>query len=246
MNPYPRSVAELQRRLEIAERKNATLQLNLDAQSTEAKELSKLYFNLKDNYNILKANNNQLRRQLQEALQINNGPLVFNKPWKNLVNWRSKRKRKVLYRNQLDPAIKSITECIKARVVLTLGSDDVVFQWSEQDLAFHREDLTAAGIILPVDILPRVNVIHNGIQGNFYNERKDDPYRITHTKEEIRKVLFVMDTHCVSHPAYHEMHMPSKGFLPPLTLVKEQKEELSNKLDYYVVDGVRNYGVIVI
>ena len=235
----PGHVVQLRKRLENAERKNTTLQLNLDAQRVETKELSKLYFNLKDEYNELKRTNNRLQHDLQNALRRDNDLIVFNKPWMHLINWRSKRKRKVMYRNRLDSSIQQITECIKARVVLTLGSEDIVFQWSEQELAGNREDLQAAGIVLPMNIIPPNNNVHHAIEGAFYNERRDDPFRITHTKKEIRKALFVMDTHCVAHPAYHELHMLSKGFLPPLNLLKQQKDELKTKLDYYVVDGVR-------
>ena len=146
--------------------------------------------------------------------------------------------------------MRNITECVKARVVLTLGHDEVVFQWSEQELESNREDLGGRGIILSPNIIPRYRIQNNTIEGDFYRERSDDPFRITHSKEEIRKVLYVMDTYSVPYPAYHELHILSKGFLPALNYIKDQKKELSNKLDHYLVDGVSintvQYGVITL
>ena len=197
-----------------------------------------MYSKLKQEYAIVERGKERIQEQLQEALERHVNPIVFKKVWASLQNWKSKRKRKNLYRNELDIAIKNITECVKARVVLTLGHEDVVFQWSEQDLAGNREDLEGTGVILPPNIVPRYHIQNNAIEGDFYRERRDDPFRITHSKEEIRKVLYVMDTYSVPYPAYHEMHLLSKGFLPALNYIKDQKKELSNKLDHYLVDGV--------
>ena len=218
----------LRRRLAACEKKNTTLQCNLDAQTVEVNELTKLYSKLKQDYAILERDKERIQEQLQEALDQHVNPIVFQKVWASLVNWRSKRKRKVLYRKDLDIAMRNITECVKARVVLTLGHDDVVFQWSEQELESNREDLAARGVILPHNIIPRYRIHNNAIEGAFYRERRDDPFRITHSKEDIRKVLYVMDTYSVPYPAYHELHLLSKGFLPALNYIKDQKKELSN------------------
>ena len=171
----------IRQRLEACERKNRTLQLNLEAQTVEANQLNKLYFKLKDDYQLLKRENNRLQGELREAIGCNFSagnfkPIVFNKLWKDLINWRSKRKRKVLYRQQLDNSIKNITECVKARVVLTLGLEDVVFQWSEQELESNRDQLYGRGFIPPPNIIPRQPIYHNTVQGPLYHERCDDAF----------------------------------------------------------------------
>ena len=51
---------DIQKRLEAAEQNNTRLQLNLDAQTVEAKELNKLYFKLKDDYQLLQRENDKL------------------------------------------------------------------------------------------------------------------------------------------------------------------------------------------
>ena len=205
----------------------------MDAQTVEVNELSNLYSKLKQEHEILSRQKQRFQVQLQDAVERNVNPLIYNRVWSSLKNWKSKRKRKVLYRSEIDIAIKNITECVKARVVLTLGGEDIVFQWSEQDLAFNREDLAMRGIILPQNIVPRYRVLNNAVEGALYRDRSDDPFRITHSKEEIRKVLFVIDTYSVATPAYHELHILSKGFLPALNCIKDQKKELSEKLDHY-------------
>ena len=47
-----------------------------------------------------------------------------------------------------------------------------------------------------------------------------------------------MDNYCVGHHAYHELHLLSKGLLPPLNQIKEEKKELMDALEYYVFEGV--------
>ena len=228
----------LRRRLAACEQKNTTLQCNLDAQTVEVNQLSALYSQLKQDYTILEREKELIQEELERALERHVKPIVFNKVWGSIQNWKTRRKRKILYRKELDISIRNITECVKARVVLTLGHDDVVFQWSEQELEDNREELAGTGVVLPPDIIPRYRIHNNAIEGDFYRERKDDPFRITHSKEDIRKVLYVMDTYSVPYPAFHELHMLSKGFLPALNYIKDQKKELSTKLDHYLVDGV--------
>ena len=233
---------DIRQRLEASEKENRTLKLNLEAQTVEANQLNKLYFKLKDDYQLLKRENNRLEGEVREAVarNLNAGnlqPIVFNKLWKDVINWGTKRKRKVLYRQQLDNSIKNITECVKAWVVLTLGLEDVVFQWSEQELEFNRDQLYWRGFIPPPNIIPRQPIYHNAVQGPLYHERSDDAFQITHTKQEIRRVFFIMDNYCVSHHAYHELHLLSKGFLPPLNQI-EEKKELMDALEYYVFERV--------
>ena len=232
------NVENLRRRLAACEQKNVTLQFNLDAQTVEVNQLTTLYSKLKQEYAIVEREKEILQHELEEALERHVTPIVFNRLWGSLQNWKSKRKRKLLYRNELDISIRNITECVKARIVLTLGHDDVVFQWSEQELESNREELEGRGVVLPTNIIPRYRIHNNAIEGDFYRERRDDPFRITHSKEDIRKVVYVMDTYSVPYPAYHELHMLSKGFLPALNYIKQQKKELSTKLDHYLVDGV--------
>ena len=234
----PRVINDLRKNLGILQERNKTLQLNLEAQSVEVKELYKLYFKLKDDYAKLERNRNTLQNELEVALERNRDPIIFNKVWCDVKCWKTKRKRKHQYRSELDSSIKNIVECVKARVILTVGTEEVFFQWSEQELEFNRETLRNRGYVLPMEILPRINVVHHGIEGDNYTERADDPFRFTHTKEEIRKALFVMDIHSIGHHAYHELHMLSKGILPAMNYIKQEKEELRNKLDHYLIDGV--------
>ena len=234
-------------------------QRNLEAQQIEVKQLSNLYFKLKDDFKKLTdeknavdekltiANDrihrlviqrNRIRQQLIAARNAGDfEPIFYNKPWHDLVSALSKRKRKKIYRSVIDRGIRQVFECSKARVILTLGHDQIAFQWSEQELSLNREDLFNEGYVLPPVVVPPRRI--GGPAGNALDhERPDDEFRITHTKEEIRKVIFVMDLHTIAYAAYHEMHLLSLGILPPLNQIKEQKKEMSEKLNFYIVPGV--------
>ena len=235
-------------------------EFNLEAQRVEVKQLNNMYFKLKDEYNVLLTqkndievnltaannNNNRLLRRINRLREMlvaaqNAGdfePIIYNKVWHDLRSTLSKRKRKKIYRSILDRGIRQILECSRARVFLTLGNEIIAFQWSEQELRCNSN----AGYIFPQNIVPLKRNGAGGGGGTYALEceRPDDEYRITHTKEEIRKVIYIMDSHTVSCPAYHELHILSDGVLPPLNQIKSQKKEMTEKLNFYVVPGVSN------
>ena len=255
------NVDQLRQELKETLQKLKASELNLEAQRVEVKQLNNLYFTLKDEFNALKAEKNdvdqnlivannrintlvQHRNRLRQRLIADQNagdfePIFYNKPWHDLRSALSKRKRKKIYRSVIDRTVRQILECSKARVLLTLGHENIVFQWSEQELAFNREDLFNAGYVLPPNIVPvPVQINPVGLNHALDSERTDDPFRITHSKEEIQKVICAMDLHRIPHPAYHEMHLLSLGILPPLNQIKEQKKEMTDMLTFYMIPGV--------
>ena len=246
---------KLRRQLQQTADRLKKTEFNLEAQKVEVKELSNLYWHLKDDFNalsrekhdlqeqirVLNHNNNRLvaqrNRLRQQVIDGQNAgdfePIIFNKVWHELRSTLSKRKRKKMYRAVIDRSIRQIVECGKARVLLTLGNEDISLQWSEQELSMNREDLFNEGYLFPQNIVPAKVDIEP-----LYFERQDDKFRFTHTKEEIRKVICVMDSQNIASPAYHELHVLSRGVLPPLNKIKEQKKEMGEKLNFYIVPGV--------
>ena len=249
------AVDNLRRQLEQTSEKLKKTQFNLEAQRVEVKQLNTLYFRLKDQFNDLTRQKNDLEEEirvlnhnynrvvgqrniLRERLRAaqNAGdfePIYYNKVWHHVRSSLTKRKRKKIYRDIIDKGIRQIVECCKARVLLTFGHEHIAFQWSEQELEFNRENLFNDGYVLPPNIIPP-----NRSTDPLDCERADDKFRFTHTKEEVRKVICVMDAHNIAYPAYHELHLLSQGVLPPLNQIKVQKKEMEDKLQYYIVPGV--------
>ena len=255
---------ELRRQLQEISQKLRATEFNLEAQRIEVKQLNNLYFKLKDDYNVLSVQKNQVDEKLRIANENYNRavrqrnrlreqflagqnaamfePIIFNKPWNELKCTASKRKRKKIYRSIIDRSLKQIVECSMARVFLRVGKETIAFQWSEQEIDANREDMSNQGYILPPNTVPPCRN-RRFADHVLYSERRDDEFHITHTKEEIRKVIYVMDLHTIAYPGYHELHMLSHGILPPLNQIKQQKKEMSEHLNFYVVPGVSSYYV---
>ena len=250
---------DLRRQLQETSQKLKATEYNLEAQRIEVKQLNNLYFRLKDNFNDLSVQKTQLvedvrvanqnynravrqRNRLREQFMAGQNaalfePIIFNRVWNDLKCTKTKRKRKKIYRSILDRSMKQIVECSMARVLLKVGNETIVFQWSEQEMDGNRDDMSNQGYIVPPNIVPPRRNTHFADHA-LYWERRDDEFRVTHTKEEIRKVIYVMDLHTIAYPGYHELHMLSHGILPPLNQIKQQKKEMSEQLSFYVVPGV--------
>ena len=134
--------------------------------------------------------------------------------------------------------IGRIVECTKARVILTLGSEDVYLQWTEKDMNTIRRQLVRNGYTFVPQILPQNNTVVrvNGL--DLDSERKNKRLKFTYTKKEVRKAVVTLDSQRISQPAYHEMRMEINPIMPPLTCVKNEKKEMSTTMPYYVVEGV--------
>ena len=48
----------------------------------------------------------------------------------------------------------------------------------------------------------------------------------------LRSIIYVMDKHKISHEAYHETRMVTKGFMPPIHIIKEAKSIMSEEIEY--------------
>ena len=51
-------------------------------------------------------------------------------------------------------------------------------------------------------------------------------------KEHLRKLVHVLDAFRVSHEAYHELCMVSKGHLPPISRLAKERRLMSEEIPY--------------
>ena len=50
--------------------------------------------------------------------------------------------------------------------------------------------------------------------------------------KHIRRLIYVMDSFHISHEAYHELRLVSKGYLPPLGRLAKDKKIMSAEIPY--------------
>ena len=48
----------------------------------------------------------------------------------------------------------------------------------------------------------------------------------------LRKIIYVMDSFRISHEAYHELRLVSKGHLPPIGRISKEKQDMSEEIPY--------------
>ena len=209
-------------------------------------EMSQRIDGLKQELKNIQKENNQLKTELEP---YRNGnffqPIIPKKCFDQLKSKDIRRERKLKYWNLIDKAISNIVECKQVRITLTLGSEDTHLQWTEKEMDLAQRRLVRSGIVIPPLLL---NPIAPNANGNFVHplitdgqsERTNKHLKVTFTKKELCKTVITLDNERISQPAYHEMRMQLNPLMPPLSLVKEEKKSMSNKLNYYIVEGVRS------
>ena len=212
----------------------------LDAERIENNQLTTILSNAKRECTNLQIANNDLIRQLQIQQNADvNDPIIPKKRYESLKTYACKRQRKSKYWEVLNSGMCRITECTRATVTLSLGSQTIHLQWTEQEMDASRRRLSRSGFVIPP-----FNEVHNQddsshpLASDAQTQRQDKPLKITFNQREIRKTVVTLDNQRISQPAYHELRMELNPLMPPLHLVKEEKKAMSSKLKYYLVDGV--------
>ena len=168
-------------------------------------------------------------------------PLKLKKSWHNLGSARAKYKRKMQYKDVLDNSMKCITECKRAKVILSIGNQDIDLKWSEEEMDRHRQNL---GVNLPIENVGNDEDENSNEQSNDNIEHIQNEYQILDgdskfTQRHKRTVITVMDRHRISHKAYHEIRKAGKSYWPSINVIKKEKKKMSTEIPFTTDETVR-------
>ena len=182
------------------------------------------------------AENLKLRGDLEEMRQHLKEKNKYRKPWSEIKDHKTKKRRISEYKSVIQSSIlKSIPECTRANLSLSLDGQNV-------NIALNRNELM-------------------GSEGNNAAVRSSSEHRYSSNKPESEnfgepdttsqicriydgdgkflrrhkcRMIYVMDKFRISHQAYHELYMHSKGHLPPIGQIIKEKKRMSELIPYYM------------
>ena len=178
----------------------------LDQKEEEHRNLQTQLERLQENYDRVKDELSKFK------------PSCNYKKYRELNSKSGKVQRKRQCRKMFHNLLGNIPDITRANINLKLGSDNLHVLWkSNANNANQAVNATLRGTD---DDLFDVN--ENDIfddEGNYVT-----PY--------LRSIIYVMDKHKISHEAYHETRMVTKGFMPPVHVIKKAKAIMSEEIEY--------------
>ena len=166
---------------------------------------------LLDQIGQLERRNDEIRGTLRKLK-----PTRHYKPYTQLASKVGRQHRKREYRNIFDNVLEPMSDISRANISVKLGDDNVNFVWKrpqaqDSDDDDDEETLAESFDVTQSDIFDT--------QGNY-------------VKPFLRSIIYVMDKHKISHDAYHETRMVTKGFMPPIHLIRQEKSNMSEEIEY--------------
>ena len=165
------------------------------------------------------------------------------KKWENIKSERTKRRRFAHYKDMIFETLCNIGVCHRAEITMWFKNNHVHFSWSPQN--FNAANKTSQHANQTRNICDhtysRTNLNNDH---DFLEEYHDVNYsEIFDTngnweKQHIRRLVHVLDTFRISHEAYHEIRMVSKGHLPPINKLRKEKKIMSEELPYVKIENV--------
>ena len=166
------------------------------------------------------------------------------KNWNELRGQRTKYRRLNDYKDMIFNTLLEIKACHRASINLWLDQNKIQFNWSPSDFReapftfernhgrFHHvfKDHTYS---CPDNSSPEHEHMNDIDFAEIYD--CDGNWQKLH----IRKLVHVMDSYRISHEAYHELRMVSKGHLPPLRRLCIEKKKMSVEIPYIKHPTVR-------
>ena len=143
-------------------------------------------------------------------------PSSHYKTYNNLQSKSGKLERKRECKKIFQNLLSHMTDVSTAKVTLTLGADKVDFVWSQNQLNVPRPQATSDDDDEEVEISEK----------EIFDT--DGNYR----KSYLRSIIYVMDKHKISHEAYHETRMVTNGYMPPIHIIKREKKDMSEEIEY--------------
>ena len=160
------------------------------------------------------------------------------KHWDEIKSVRTKYRRLNEYRENIFETLQNLDVCHRAEINLWLPDNKIKYSWSPNDfekcLPSQNENLTPSLVSIMHDHSyghPKEHVSdHDHLNDVDYSKIFDNEGKWT--KDHIRRLIHIMDSFRISHQAYHELRMVSKGHLPPIGKISYQKNIMSETLTY--------------
>ena len=202
---------------------------------TKVKRLSKLNLSLQNSNNLLQKEIEILKTEIRDLNEVGKSRKPRSqKDWHKISTERTKHCRVTNFKDMILATLKDIKVCHREEMSLWLEQNQIQF-------SFGPSDFTTTPISQNMfDLgLQTINSDHNYVRkakisaepDNFndlnYSEIYDSSGRWT--TNHIRKIIHVMDCFRVSHEAYHELRMVSKGHLPPIGSLSKEKKKCQKK-----------------
>ena len=160
------------------------------------------------------------------------------KEWNKIGSERTKKQRLGIFKELLINTIKSMKVCHRAEIYLWLEDNRIHFSFSPVDLLqkekfnhIHSENQ----VNFSLDHTYCAQDTHIGENDNFTDLNYSEIYDSSANwqKSHIRRIIYVMDCFQISHEAYHELRMVSKGHLPPIGRLSKEKKVMSEEIPYH-------------
>ena len=176
----------------------------------------------RENQNLLQQIDNieQRCKELKAELEKYNITTHY-KSYSQLNSKSGRQRRKRDCKRIFENVLKNAGEITSANISLKLGTDNLDLLWGKEQLDAIRGHSNPTNPNNPENSRNELSVETNIIdaEGNFR-----DSY--------LKSIIYVMDKHKVSHDAYHEIRMVTKGAMPPLHVIKRAKSKMSEEIEY--------------
>ena len=178
----------------------------------------------RENRNLLSEIENLERKskELQDEMSQFKPPIHY-KSYSELHSKSGKQRRRRECRVIFQNLLRNASDITHANISVKLGSDDVNYIWGKEQLHAIRGD----------NNVPNLQ--------EFRDEEASDAESLDGTIVDVdgnfrssflKSIIYVMDKHKISHEAYHEIRMLTKGCMPPLHIIKKAKSKMSEEIDY--------------
>ena len=168
----------------------------------------------------------RLKEKFASHISHNRRQPRSTKLWENINSDRTRSRRVACSKELLLETFRSMQACHRAEVSVWLGSNKINFSFSPSDLSPKQIVTNFTHDIVCSEQNYAAGDRFVGEADNFNDIDYSDIYDSCGEwiKNHIRKLINVMDSFRISHEAYHELRMVSKGHLPPISrLAKEKK-----------------------
>ena len=193
-------------------RASRTRHLNqIDHLHTQVADFRNDNVDLVNQINTLERRNRDLKEKLTKFQ-----PNHHYKPYSDLASTSGRQNRRKDYRRIFNNVLDTMTDISRANINVYLGGETFNFLWrkNQPDPVPGTDNDDSDSEIF--------DVAHSDIfdpEGNY-------------VKPFLRSIIYVMDKHKISHEAYHETRMVTKGFMPPIHIIKEEKSKMSEEIPY--------------
>ena len=179
---------------------------------TEVAEVRNQNRQLLDQLGVIERANEQLKTRLTKLK-----PKRHYKTYMALSSKGARQHRKREYKTIFDNVLEPMSDISGANINVKIGSENVNFLWKRPQPNQNQQSDDEDDNDLDMFNVGTSDIFDD--EGNF-------------VKPFLRSIVHVMDKHKISHEAYHETRMVTKGFMPPIHLIRNEKKYMSEEIEY--------------